>query len=89
MRVYDLDGPSCVLLGIGEEWAGTVICASLKGDRSSARRLSLGLKKIWNWPCHTLVYLLLPFLSFLQAEGGLSSAIVLVPVKVEDLLARM
>lgn len=44
MRVYDLDGPSCVLPGVGEEWTGAVICASLNGDRLSARKLSLGLR---------------------------------------------
>jgi hypothetical protein len=89
VRVYDLDGPSCVLLGVGEEWVGTVICASLNGDRSSARQLSLGLRNYQNGRAVTLVYLFLPFLGFLQAESGLSSAIILVPVKVEDLLARM
>jgi hypothetical protein len=87
--VYDLDGPSCVLLGVGGEWAGTAICASLKGERSSARRFNWGLKKISNWPCRTLVYLFLPFPRFLQAESGLSSAIILVLVKMEDFLARM
>jgi hypothetical protein len=87
--VYDLDGPSCVLPGVGEEWTGAVICASLNGDRLSARKLSLGLRNYQNWPCRTLVYLLLPFPGFLQAESGLSSAIILVPVKMEDLLARL
>ena len=87
--MYDLDGPSCVLLGVGEEWAGIVICASLNGDRSPARKLSLGLRNYRNGSCGTLVYLFLPFLGFLQAESGLSSAIILVPVKMEDLLARM
>jgi hypothetical protein len=85
--VYDLDEPSCTLLVTEGESVGIVIWISLNGARSSILKLSVS-SRLWDQPCHTISHLLLPYLSFAQAESCFKPSIILVPVEVQNLFVR-